>query len=83
MRIKDPNNVIPGFFLIAILPYLLLGIMTLIYWKYNKFYNKYKLLYFILLFFIMIYVIFATGWIYFMGVVTGYKTGLDSVKIEF
>jgi len=83
MKIEDPNNVLPGFFLIMILPYVLLGIMILIYWKYQIIYNKYKFIYFVLLFMIIIYVILATGYNYVMGVMSGYKTGLDTLKIKF
>ena len=46
MKIEDPNNVIPGFILIALLPYILLAIMIFIYMKYNSIYKKYKIMYF-------------------------------------
>ena len=83
MKIEDPNDVLLGFFLIMILPYVLLGVMILIYWKYKKIYNKYKFIYFVLLCMIMIYVILTIGFNYVMGVESGYKTGLDTVKITF
>ena len=83
MRIEDPNNVLVGFFFIMILPYFLLGSMILIYWKYKKIYNKYKFIYYLLLFLLLIYVILSIGFNYVMGVLSGYKTGLDTVKITF
>jgi len=82
MKIEDPKDVIPGFILIAILPYTLLALMILIYIKYKSIYKKYKILYFIILFFVIIYVLLASLYNYFMGIVAGYKTGLDSVKIS-
>lgn len=82
MKIEDPNNVIPGFILIVVLPYILLAIMIFIYMKYNYLYKKYKIMYFILLFFIIIYVLLASFYNYFIGIIAGYKTGLDSVKIS-
>ena len=64
MKIEDPNDVLLGFFLIMILPYVLLGVMILIYWKYKKIYNKYKFIYFVLLCMIIIYVILTIGFNY-------------------
>ncbi len=83
MRIEDPNNVLLGFFFVMILPYLLLGTMILIYWRYKKIYNNYKFIYFLLLFLVLIYVVLSIGFNYVMGVLSGYKTGLDTVKITF
>lgn len=81
MKIEDPNNVIPGFILIVVLPYILLAIMIFIYMKYNYLYKKHRIIYFILLFFVILYVLLASLFNYYM-VAWGYKTGLDSVKIS-
>ena len=77
MKIEDPNNVIPGFILIMVLPYLLLGLM--IYLKFKPFYKKHIIIYFIILFFVLLYVLLASFYIYEMSI---YPTGLDSVKIS-
>ena len=82
MKIEDPNDVIPGFILIAILPYVLLGSMLLIYMKYKSFYKRYKIMYFILLFFVSLYVLFASYFNY-IFYLSDTKSGLDSVKITF
>ena len=82
MKIEDPNAVIPGFILIAILPYVLLGTMLLIYIKYKSFYKRYKIMYFILLFFVSLYVLFASYFNY-IFYLSNTKFGLDSVKITF
>ena len=81
MKIEDPNNILPGFFLIGVLPYVLLGIMVYIYHHHKSLYKKNKTTYFIILFFVVIYVLLAALWKYFMGSVAGYKSGLDTVKI--
>ena len=82
MKIEDPNDVIPGFILIAILPYVLLGSMLFIYMKYKSFYKRYKIMYFILLFFVSLYVLFASYFNY-IFYLSDTKSGLDSVKITF
>ena len=82
MKIEDPKNVIPGFILIMILPYILLGLMIMIYFKFKSIYKRHKIIYFIILFFVLLYVSLASLYNYYMGVIAGYKTGLDSVKIS-
>ncbi len=79
MKIEDPNNVIPGFILIMVLPYVLLALMMIIYFKFKSFYKRHKIIYFIILFFVLLYVLLASLYIYEMSI---YKTGLDSVKIS-
>ena len=82
MKIEDPNNIILGFILITILPYVLLGTMMLIYMKYKSFYKRYKIMYFILLFFVSLYVLFASYFNY-IFYLSDTKIGFDSVKITF
>ena len=82
MKIEDPNDVIPVFILITILPYVLLGTMMLIYMKYKSFYKRYKIMYFILLFFVSLYVLFASYFNY-IFYLSDTKIGFDSVKITF
>lgn len=55
--------------------------MIFLYLKFNSIYKKYKIIYFIILFFVILYVLLVSFYNYFMGVIVGYKTGLDSVKI--
>ena len=82
MKIEDPNNIILGFILITILPYVFLGSLILIYMKYKSFYKRYKIMYFILLFFVSLYVLFASYFNY-IFYLSDTKIGFDSVKITF
>lgn len=80
MRIEDPNNIILGFILINILPYVFLGSLILIYMKYKSFYKRYKIMYFILLSFSSVYVLFSIFFNY-IFYFSDHKSGLETIKI--
>ena len=60
MNIIELYSILPFIIFIMILPYVLLGCMIMIYYKYKSFYKRYKYIYFILLFFISIYVMITS-----------------------
>ena len=82
MNIKELYSILPFIIFIMILPYVLLGSMIMIYYKYKSFYKRYKIMYFILLFFVSLYVLFASYFNY-IFYLSDTKSGLDSVKITF